>query len=69
MKKIQDLYKKLWQSLIQPERMTYNKEELRPQNHMAENGENFFRFDIEVPTPLGDQLAMSAYLPANNNVD
>lgn len=68
MKKIQDLYKKLWQSLIQPDRMSYTKEELRPQNHLAENGENFYRFDTKVDTPLGHKLAMSAYLPTNSNV-
>lgn len=68
MKKIQDLYKKLWQSLIRPERMGYTLEELRPENHMAENGENFHRFDLTVLNAMGHELAVSTYLPSNNDV-
>ena len=68
MKKISDLYKKLWQSLIQPERIHYTPNELKPPYFYSKNGENFKRFDYKVDNMIGQTLAVSVYLPVTKNV-
>ena len=65
MQNIQKLYDKLWKSLIQPTRLPYSVEDIRPPTFRTEAGDLFIRFEQHVKTKLGHNLAMSVYLPAN----
>jgi hypothetical protein len=69
MTNVDNLYTKLWKSLIQPERLHYYVEDLQPQYYNSTNGEAFKRFDFEVKTILKDTLAVSLFLPYNKTTD
>lgn len=60
---VDSLYTKLWKSLIQPERLNYYVDDLRPEYYDSPNGETFKRFDFSTKTVLGDTLAVSLFLP------
>ena len=66
MQKFKKLYEKLWKSLIQPHRLSYQEEDLRPTNFNSENGELFRRFDRQVVTKAGHTLKASIWLPVND---
>jgi hypothetical protein len=66
---IDNIYTKLWKSLIQPERLTYYADDLRPEFYNSPNGETFKRFDFEAETVLKDSLAVSLFLPFNKNTN
>lgn len=62
---LQDIYQKLWQSLIKPTRIPYSEEDLGGRFQFLENG-FATRLDFELTNVLREKFTLSVYMPCDS---